>query len=535
MREIIYIQAGSFANYTGTHFWNTQESYFTYAGDDRRADSEAAEGEEPVVDHAISFKEGKDPYGQPSLCPRLLAFDFKSNFGTLSSTTNDDNDNDDTDGGLTSTWGGPIAQIKKQRVEKSAYHRMLDEEGEHETEAVANTNATSHRKMHPANDQGKAQKAQDAGEIRYWSDFNRVYFDPRTVQGIPGGLEGTEGDWDGGREVFARYNEETELMDGALRLFAEECDSLQGLQMIHDTSTFGGFTSAFLNAFRDEYPKLSILSFPVLSEVDPIAGGPSPESTRHLLSDTLSLRDLSELCDLSIPVQGASRWPNSNNPNLCFDPQRIYEASAVLSAHIETATLPLRLKQANEDISSIIAHLNWRQRVPFAELLGSLPLSEPASDKDFQKGLVNFTTAQKYSHDEYILARRDTTRGLNASARSLYETWCEPHPPPYTVSTHAPAYPLPTSFPAIIQPPSPNRRETMALACLRSAPGSARIVRDYAGFANRLWRSGAVVGIERDELREIGNELNVIGEGYEWEGYADGQDGGDGDGLGEDE
>lgn len=27
MREIIYVQAGTLANYTGTHFWNTQETY----------------------------------------------------------------------------------------------------------------------------------------------------------------------------------------------------------------------------------------------------------------------------------------------------------------------------------------------------------------------------------------------------------------------------------------------------------------------------------------------------------------------------
>lgn len=49
MREILYIQAGSFANYTGTHFWNTQEEYFTY-------DDET----EPLVNHDISFREGID-------------------------------------------------------------------------------------------------------------------------------------------------------------------------------------------------------------------------------------------------------------------------------------------------------------------------------------------------------------------------------------------------------------------------------------------------------------------------------------------
>lgn len=47
MKEIIYVQAGRLANHIGTHFWNTQESYFTYGED-----------EEPDVDHDVSFREG---------------------------------------------------------------------------------------------------------------------------------------------------------------------------------------------------------------------------------------------------------------------------------------------------------------------------------------------------------------------------------------------------------------------------------------------------------------------------------------------
>ena len=48
MREILYFQAGTFANFVGTHFWNAQESYFTYGED----------AEEPFVDHDVSFREG---------------------------------------------------------------------------------------------------------------------------------------------------------------------------------------------------------------------------------------------------------------------------------------------------------------------------------------------------------------------------------------------------------------------------------------------------------------------------------------------
>ena len=50
MKEIIYIQAGNFANYIGTHFWNTQESYL---GDDaEHSDNSIAH------DWDVSFREG---------------------------------------------------------------------------------------------------------------------------------------------------------------------------------------------------------------------------------------------------------------------------------------------------------------------------------------------------------------------------------------------------------------------------------------------------------------------------------------------
>jgi len=53
MKEILYIQAGTLPNFVGTHFWNTQESYFQYDGD-----AGADETGEPEISHDISFREG---------------------------------------------------------------------------------------------------------------------------------------------------------------------------------------------------------------------------------------------------------------------------------------------------------------------------------------------------------------------------------------------------------------------------------------------------------------------------------------------
>ena len=56
MKEIIYVQAGNISNHIGTHFWNAQQSYFTYG-----------EGEDVLVDHDVSFREGVSPRVSHSL------------------------------------------------------------------------------------------------------------------------------------------------------------------------------------------------------------------------------------------------------------------------------------------------------------------------------------------------------------------------------------------------------------------------------------------------------------------------------------
>lgn len=60
MKEIIYIQAGMLSNHIGSHFWNAQESYFTYK-----------EGEDSYVDHDISFREGRTLKVRSYLLPSL--------------------------------------------------------------------------------------------------------------------------------------------------------------------------------------------------------------------------------------------------------------------------------------------------------------------------------------------------------------------------------------------------------------------------------------------------------------------------------
>lgn len=58
-------------------------------------------------------------------------------------------------------------------------------------------------------DQGTDDADGDGSDMRYWSDFNRVYYHPRTVQKLsdPMDWENVQDDWVYGEELFARYDE----------------------------------------------------------------------------------------------------------------------------------------------------------------------------------------------------------------------------------------------------------------------------------------------------------------------------------------
>ena len=99
--------------------------------------------------------------------------------------------------------------------------------------------------------------------VRYWSDYNRVFYHPRSIVQIAeyelqSRLVPFE-KWDVGEELFANLDREHDLLDRDLRPFVEECDQLQGLQVIAGADdAWGGFAARYLERMRDEFGKASI-------------------------------------------------------------------------------------------------------------------------------------------------------------------------------------------------------------------------------------------------------------------------------------
>ena len=105
-----------------------------------------------------------------------------------------------------------------------------------------------------------------AASVRYWSDFNRVYYHPRSAVQIgefelDSGLQPFEG-YGLGRELFRELNREHDLLDRDFRLFAEECDCLQGIQLLTSSDDgWAGFAGEYVAELRDEYGKAGICTW----------------------------------------------------------------------------------------------------------------------------------------------------------------------------------------------------------------------------------------------------------------------------------
>ncbi|KAF9494734.1 tubulin nucleotide-binding domain-like protein [Pleurotus eryngii] len=534
MREILYIQAGSFANYTGTHFWNTQEEYFTY-------DDET----EPLVNHDISFREGIDRRGDQTYCPRLLVFDVRGNFGSLSAAKSlychEDQSVGSSSQAEESIWDGDILAYKQEPISST-------QPTKHDAPRVGSSpEARINNEVEDTQDGLK----ESLSKVSSWSDFARVSYIPRSIQKIPDSPDGDHlnGNWGVGRKAFLQYNEETDLMDGAVRRSLEECDSPQGIQIIEDTLTFGSFIDSFINSFRDEFSRLPILSFPLLSQSIPTRSGTEGlRDLKFMINDALVLRTYNDMDSaLAVPISTSAAWTfpeTADKPSV-----DIYSASATLCSHLESSTLPLRNRPTPLSLTSLLAQLNWRGINRFSHLSGAF-LSKPTERFDGSLSVSDFSLpANKVRDDQYVspcatlFAISDVTRGLTPEELIAYDKWRSQGPPSFSSGTsfHAPSYPSSEGLPSAKALTGPSSQTPLpAENCpgrlftrMTTTTETAAMFDAYASLIhNEITRKPGLVvqssGLDLDELKELVGDLWTIHDNYHdetlnYEGLDDGE------------
>lgn len=112
-------------------------------------------------------------------------------------------------------------------------------------------------------DAGMAAPELTTSSVRYWSDFSRVFYHPRSIvqlneYELNSSLMPFE-KWSMGEELFSSLDKDHDIVDRDLRPFIEEADHMQGIQIMAGIDdAWGGFASKYLERLRDEYGKIPI-------------------------------------------------------------------------------------------------------------------------------------------------------------------------------------------------------------------------------------------------------------------------------------
>ncbi|KAI9675722.1 MAG: mtDNA inheritance, partitioning of the mitochondrial organelle [Caeruleum heppii] len=305
MHEIVTLQLGHRSNHLATHFWNTQESYFTYAAN-----------EESPVDHDIHFRPGIGADGADTFTPRTVIYDLKGGFGSLKKVNalyeSRASASDTMPQGV---WDGPTALQKQMQIEESLYVRSLNE--------------------------GVQPPRLSSETVRYWSDFNRLFYHPRSIiqldeYELNSSLTPFE-TWQTGEELFDSLDREHDLLDRDLRPFIEECDQMQGLQVIADVdNAWGGFTGRYMDRLCDEYGKNSIWIW----GLEDGQRGNQVKQRSKMVNTARAYQSIAAKSSVYIPMLDPPRTPGRLSLNRSSE----WHTSALLSGAMESVTLPSRMR-----------------------------------------------------------------------------------------------------------------------------------------------------------------------------------------------
>ncbi|KAJ5450259.1 Protein dml1 [Penicillium daleae] len=313
MHEIVTLQLGQRANYLATHFWNLQESYFTYN-----------EGEESPVDHDVHFRPGLGADGSETYTPRTVIYDLKGGFGTLRKHNALYELTEDSIAGQ-GLWDGLEIVQKQAPIVQSEYQKSLD--------------------------LGTTAPRLTSETVRYWSDYNRVFYHPRSIVQLNEYELNSQvmpfEDWNVGEDLFNDLDKEHDLLDRDVRPFAEECDQMRAIQLFAGSDdAWGGFAARYIDRLRDEYGKKSIWIWA-------IENGTRVQRHHQFKRDTnkaKSLYSISPQTNLYVPLVDI---PQKLPSYLSIDRHSEWQRSALLSAAVETVTLPSRLRPYHDFEASL--------------------------------------------------------------------------------------------------------------------------------------------------------------------------------------
>lgn len=261
--------------------------------------------------------------------------------------------------------------------------------------------------------------------VRYWSDYTRVYYHPKSLIQLS---EFEVNDklmpfekWDVGMELFEKLEREVDLVDRDLRPFVEECDGIQGLQIMTGVDdAWGGWASGWIERLRDEYGKLSVWTWG-LGDQGANTATPRVQITLAILTkEELTVKQEKRLQQtvnsahsLSVLAEQSSVYiPTSDIPAklpsyVKMDASSPWHVGALQAVALESMTISCRLRSSDGrrgTLSDLEETMNstGKRRIAKLELSIADPdvLSEKATEQIAQAEKVGSTTSERTKEED---------------------------------------------------------------------------------------------------------------------------------------
>lgn len=373
--EILTVQLGDYSSFVGCHYWNLQ-----------------AESKAENVIQSVLFSEGADQI----FTPRLLLVDLKESFGTLGLQNSNVQKSSLDAVSLSGLWDAPMQTVESAPYHRNSFVRALDDAYEQLTvgldapiakkeralkEIEAQLTVLLSTRSHAASStadlytieelklkkeelltdisrmnkrlQGEKLDADEEVEkntfedldesVHYWSDYLKTYIAPRSLYEFKAySIDDKFDSFPMGHQLMRSEDERDEL-EGRLHKQLEDCDGLQGLQMMVDVDNgFGAMGVDFVEMLRDEVPKQPIQLYAFYgrkSDVD------KQQNEKRLANMALSFAHLSDLCTTYIPLSSKHLTSTGSQTDtfnrLTFDTRKPYHTSALFAAGLDMISRPL--------------------------------------------------------------------------------------------------------------------------------------------------------------------------------------------------
>ncbi|XP_074665783.1 protein misato homolog 1 isoform X1 [Strix aluco] len=379
--EAVTLQLGRYAGCVGAHWWGLQAAAL-------RSPGEAAELRATAL-----LRAGRDTQHTP----RLVALELKGGVSALSPGGADPE--------APVAWDGEVAAYRERA---SAGGSAPRDAGSRTEDASSEGKGSS-----GASVPGAAPAPAARAGAQLWPDYLSVRLHPKSIyvvrqymhDGECGCLEAF-----GQGERLLQDPSCLEELEDRLHFYVEECDYLQGFQVLCDLHDgFSGVGAKVTELLCDEYSGKGILTWgltPVLSNV-----GDSQKNFYRLMNTALGIVHLSSHSSLFCPLSlsgslGIKPQPPLTFPYINYDASLHYHSSAILAAVLDTLTAPYRLRSSQGSMMHLAETLNFSGRkvvaawasVPFPALRGcSLPDTLCAYQQDVPWKLLSSCREQKVS------------------------------------------------------------------------------------------------------------------------------------------